>query len=167
MTRLTSQRLIAAVALVAVISAVGCADRRHGGMTAPSTAGEDSVAALLESSAVGAERVDAFCRLARADGWRDSLRLYEMSEAEFAALPESERQALFEKNLARAGVARSLIEDAIAQITGARAIGDTDRAEMIAACLRRFADANRGPRALALATLYAELIDRRLAEIGA
>lgn len=167
MTRLTSQRLVAAVALVAVITAVGCADRRHGGMTSAPTASGDSVAALLQSSAVGVERVDAFCRLARADGWRDSLRLYEMSEAEFAALPESERQALFEQNLARAGAARSLIEDAVAQITGARSAGDTRRADMIAECLRRFAEANRGPRALALATIYADLIDRRLAEIDA
>lgn len=145
----------------------GCASSDRASITRDIGVEHASIAAVLESGLSLQDRVGALCRLASGGEWRDALRIYEISEAEYAALPERDRLARFESDKARAGQARALIERALEEIAGARAGGDLPRAERLAGCLRRFAEANRGPRALALATLYADLIDRRLAEIGA
>lgn len=149
--------------------AAGCSTSSRSGTEAAAPvsialpASVNTILAQMESepSARGAtiaEHVEMFQTLAMADDWRESLRVYDLSEAEFIRLPEAERNRLRAIYITRGGTMKTLAYAALDEAVRLRRQGEPGSAEVLLESVRRFTLANTTPETLAVGKMIAEAI---------
>lgn len=106
--------------------------------------------------------VNDFRQLAMSRDWMESLRVFDISEAEFIALPAAERDARREGDLATASRMQALASAVMRQADREQKQGNLTEAKALREAVRRLVVANSGQETLALADLVAQSINRSL-----
>jgi len=120
----------------------------------------------VDDSAINAQRAEKLCQLAKSENWRLALRMYDISEADFVALPPKQRDARRAEDLKRVGEVNRIVQTVLARAQRFHADGKLAKADELSTCIRRLIDANSGPNVLALANMVARGIEKRLADSG-
>ncbi len=92
-------------------------------------------------------------------------RPFDITEPQFVALPQAEREALREKMLAGLVVLRKIARELDRRAREAAAAGDPERAAKLLEVMKRLGAANRGPEVTRLVDLVGQAIEK-LAERG-
>lgn len=111
------------------------------------------------------EAVRAFLRLGQMPPTDASYRLFDLSERQFVALPEVERDQLQQRMLAKFKVVRAFARDLDRRANEALASDDLPMAEKLLLSMKRLGKANTGPEVAHLTNLVGKAI-QKLADQG-
>ncbi len=138
--------------------------------TAPSQPNEASVSAsgaphienVLDQWSAGRheEAVRALLMLSESQAPPAAYRPFDLTERQFAELPQTDRDALREKMLARLDVLRELARELARRARQAAAQGHREEAERLLKVVKRLGAANRGPEVTLVVDLVGQAIER-------
>ena len=129
------------------------------------------VGAILDRYSAGAhdEAIHMLLRLAQSDAAPVRYRPFYLTEKEFIALPQAERDALSKKMLATAKTMRQLARELTRRALEASESGKSAESAEFLMAAKRLGSANRGPEVTLLIGLVGKAIetlaDKRLAEL--
>lgn len=106
--------------------------------------------------------VNDFRQMAMSPGWMESLRVFDISEAEFVALPAAERDARRADDLATVARMKALGSAVMRQADREQKQGNLAEAKDIREAVRRLVAANSGEETLALADMVAQSMNQSL-----
>ncbi len=131
-----------------------------------STVPAPDIRELLTKWSVGEEdaAVAGVVELSRSAAGADGLRLYAMTEQQFAALPVEQRTALQSEMLDSLQHLRALAREIRRRASDAAAAGRTDEADGLIESLRALAQANSGPQVPLAVDMVAKAIQEKLVD---